>query len=574
MLVSRLRRLLTTPTDQIDRYKQIAVWLSLSLAFAVYYGCLGLQKAFRAEYIVQDDAREYVFWMQQFINPSLFPHDLIADYFKSITPPGYAAIYHLIANFGIEPLLLSKLLPIVISIITTLYGFGVCLQLFPIPAAGFVSMLLLNQSLWFRDDLCSATPRAFVYSLFLAFLYYLLRHNRIGVIATIVLQAIIYPPLVFITIGVFFLRLCNWERWHPHLQRERIPFFAVATGLGFLALLPYAISSAEFNPIVTKAEALTMPEFYPSGRHPYFDSNLWRFWLTGQHSGILPPLLPPLIWTGLGLAIVAENSVRFPLIRHLKREVSILAQTSLVSLGLFFAAHALLLKLFFPTRYTTHTWRMVLAIAAGITLTVLLDALLLKCEDLARSHRWQPLVWRLTLTGFIGALLILFPSFSANFPATNYRVSGEGELYKFLQKQPLDSLVATLSDEANNIPTFAQRSVLIGKEYALPFHLGYYRQIRQRSLELIEAQYSQDLVPIQQMIERYGIDFWLLDRTTFTPEYLLNKPWLQSFEPAFSQALSRLQQGKISALANRANECVVFESQSLTLLKASCIIQK
>ncbi len=571
MLVSRLRRLLTAPIDQIDRPKTIAIWLSLSLGFAAYYGCLGLQKAFRAEYIVQDDAREYVFWMQQFVNPSLFPHDLIADYFKSITPPGYAAIYHLIANVGIQPLLLSKLLPIVISVVTTLYGFGVCLQLFPIPAAGFVAMLLLNQSLWFRDDLCSATPRAFVYSLFLAFLYYVLRRNLIGVITTIVLQALIYPPLVFITIGVLFLRLWNWDHWHPHLQRERIPDFVIAAGLGVLALLPYAVSSAEFSPIVTKAEALMMPELYPGGRHPYFDSNFWRFWLTGQHSGILPPLLPPLIWAGLGLSIVAKNSVRFPLIRYLKSEVIVLAQTALVSLGLFFAAHALLLKLFFPTRYTTHTWRMVLAIAAGITLTVFLDAVLLKCEDLASAHHWKPFVWRLTLTGLIGAFLILFPNLSSNFPATNYRVSSEGGLYEFLQKQPQDSLIATLSDEANNIPTFAQRSVLIGKEYALPFHLGYYRQIRQRGLELIEAQYSPELAPVQQMVERYGIDFWLLDRTAFTPGYLLNKSWLQSFEPSFSHALTQLQQGKISALASRANDCVVFESQGLTLLKATCV---
>ncbi|PSB19497.1 hypothetical protein C7B65_11305 [Phormidesmis priestleyi ULC007] len=576
MIISRLRQLLTTPIDEVgDRSKRstsILLWLSLSLGFALYYGSLGLQKAFRAEYVVQDDAREYVFWMQQFVDPTLFPHDLIADYFKSITPPGYAAIYHLMANLGIQPLLLSKILPIVIGVVTTLYGFRVCLKLFPIPMTGFIAMLLLNQSLWFRDDLSSATPRAFVYPLFLAFLYYLLHHIRLGVMITIVLQALIYPPLVLITIAVLFLRLWNWDHWHLH--RERIPDFVFAAGLGFLALLPYAFLSAEFNPIVTKAEALTMPELYPGGRHPYFDPNLWRFWLTGQHSGILPPLLPPLIWVGLGLPIVAQNLSRFPLIKRLNREVVVLAQTALASLGLFLAAHALLLKLFFPTRYTTHTWRIVLAIAAAIVLTVLLDAVLLKCEELARADRWKPLFWRLTLTGLIGALLILFPSFSPSFPATNYRISGEGALYQFLHKQPQDSLVATLSDEANSIPTFARRSVLIGKEYALPFHLGYYRQIRQRSIELIQAQYSPDLALVQQLIEKYGIDFWLLDRTAFTPEYLLNKSWLQSFQPAFNEASTRLQQGKISALSSRVNECVAFESQSLTLLKATCITQR
>ena len=578
MIISRLRQLLMTPIDETlsfrsKQFDSSIVWLSLSVGFAIHYGGLGLQKAFRAEYIVQDDAREYVFWMQQFVNPSLFPHDLIADYFKSITPPGYAAIYHLSANLGIQPLLLSKLLPIVIGIVTTLYGFRVCLKLFPIPITGFIAMLLLNQSLWFRDDLSSATPRAFVYPLFLAFLYYLLCHNRLGVILTIVLQALIYPPLVFITIALLFLRVWNWEHLPPQLDRERLPFFAIAAGLGALALLPYAVSSAEFNPIVTKAEALAMPELYPGGRHPYFDPNLWQFWLTGQHSGILPPLLPPLIWAGLGLVIVAKNPSRFPLIRHLKNSVSVLVQTAIVSVGLFCAAHALWLKLFFPTRYTTHTGRMVLAIAAAITLTVLLDAVLLKCQELASAHRWNPLFWRVTLIGFIGALLVLFPNVSSNFPATNYRISGEGQLYQFLQQQPQDSLIATLSDEANSIPTFAQRSVLIGKEYALPFHLGYYRQIRQRSLDLIEAQYSPDPAPVRQAIQAYGIDFWLLDRAAFTHEYLLDKSWLQSFQPAFGQALARLEQKPVLALAKLTKKCSVFENERLILLKASCLSQ-
>ena len=76
------------------------------------------------EYVCQDDAREYVFWMQRFIDPELLPDDLIADYFQSITPSGYAALYQLMASFGITPLLLSKILPIFLGLIITIYVFG------------------------------------------------------------------------------------------------------------------------------------------------------------------------------------------------------------------------------------------------------------------------------------------------------------------------------------------------------------------------------------------------------------------------------------------------------------------
>ena len=114
-------------------------------------------------------------------------------------------------------------------------------------------------------------------------------------------------------------------------------------------------------------------------------------------------------------------------------------------------------------------------------------------------------------------VLLFYPSFSGRFPTTGYRISGESAIYKFLEKQPKNSLIATLSDEGDNIPTFAQRSVLVAREYALPFHLGYYSQIRQRITDLIHAQYSQDITAAQRLIQKYGVDFWLVERYSFFP---------------------------------------------------------
>ncbi|MGA7933861.1 MAG: hypothetical protein WCA35_09970 [Kovacikia sp.] len=575
----RLHGLLTTPTEKTVPPSRTAgfsaplvFWLGSSLAFAAFYGFLGLQKAFRGAYVVQDDAREYVFWMQRFIDPDLFPHDLIANYFQSITPAGYAAIYHFMAILGVTPLLLSKLLPIVLGLVAAAYCFGVCLQIFPFPAAGFVSSLLLSQSLWFTDDLASATPRAFIYPLLLAFLYYLLRQSWVTLCLTIALEGLVYPPLVFISVGILFLRLWNWQRLSPLFERRQgsLWLFLIAALLGLLTLLTYASSSTEFAPLVTAAEAKAMPELWPGGRHPYFNSNLWQFWLIGQHSGILPPLLPPLIWAGLWLPTVLKNSSRFPLIKQIKASVTILPQIVLVSLGLFFAAHLLLLRLFFPTRYTVHTLRIVMAIAAGIVLITVLDALLRTFQGIAKTNgkrRFGALLF-IVATGII---LVLYPNFSSQFPATNNRTSGDVALYQFLQTQPKNSLIATLSDVANNIPTFAQRPILVGKEYALPFHLGYYRQIRQRSHDLIQAQYSPDLTFAQQLIQNYGVDFWLLERNAFTPSYLTNASWLSSFQPTFATAIAQLNQGSLPALASLTKQCAVLETETLSLLKADCI---
>lgn len=556
MLISRIHQFLIPSNQKRDR--AIVFWFSLSLGFALYYGFLVLQRAFRAEYVVQDDAREYVFWMQRFTDPSLLPNDLIAEYFKSITPLGYAALYQLMAMFGIEPLWLSKVLPLGLGLIATIYSFAICLRLLPFPIAAFISTLILNQSLWFRDDLSSATPRAFVTPLFLAFLYALIRNHRSSLMIILILQALIYPPLVFITIALLLLRLWRWESGKLRFRAEPLVF--VGIGLSAIALIPYALSSAEFAPLITRSQALTMPELYPGGRHPFFHPNPWHFWLIGEHSGIVPPLMPPLIWLGLLLPILMRYRSRFPLIQQINDRISVLPQIVYVSLGLFVAAHLLLLRLFFPTRYTIHSFRIVLAISAGIVITVLIDSIFRASHNLAR----------LSLLLIVTIVLLFYPQFSRGFPSSNFRVSNNAALYQFLRSQPKDTLIATLSDEANNIATFAQRSVLFSKEHSLPFHLGYYNQIRQRIIDVMQAQYSSDLTLAKSAIDQYQIKFWLLENTTFTPEFLQSATWLESFQPAYTSALNNLQQGKPLAFS-KLSRCSVFNSDRFTLLDAACI---
>ncbi|WP_310833955.1 hypothetical protein [Aetokthonos hydrillicola] len=534
--------------------KLLFFWLSLSLVFAGLYGVLGLQKAFSSEYVAQDDAREYVFWMQRFVDPELMPHDLIADYFKSITPLGFSTVYKLMASLGIHPLLLSKILPIVLGLIVTIYCFWLCLEILPVPIVGFIATLLLNQSLWFKSDLVSATPKSFIYPLLLAFFYYLLRESWLIICLIIVLEGLFYPPLLLISLGLLFIRSRNNYVW-----------LIVMLGLGFLVMLPYAIASQKFGPVVSASQAWKMPEFWAQGRHPFFDNNFWRFWFIGQHSGILPPLMPPLIWMGLFLPVIVRYPSRFPLINLINTQVKILPQIIIVSLTLFFAAHALILKLFFPTRYTVHTLRIVMAVAAAITLTVMLDGFLRVVKEQRRK-------WQLVLTLTLAATLVFYPHLSGRFPTTDYRHSEESVLYKFLQKQPKDTVIATLADEADNIPTFGQRSILVGREYALPFHLGYYSQIRQRTSDLIYAQYSQNLATAKQLIQKYKVNFWLLERTAFEAQYLSKKTWLKSFQPAFTQALSNLEQSTTPALARLIKDCSVLETQNFSLLKADCIV--
>jgi hypothetical protein len=573
MLIKHLHKFLTAPAANKSSPRMI-FWFSLSLTFAAIYGILALQQAFSSEYVVQDDARQHVFWMRRFLDAGLFPKDLIANYFQSVAPLGYTTVYKISAVVDIDPLLLSKLLPLVLGLLTTVYCFGVCVHLLPVPITGFIGALLLNQNLWMQDGLISATPKAFLYPLFLAFLYYLLRCSLMPCLVAIALLGLFYPSLVFVCAGILILQLCRWDKFRLRLSQNPRDYLFCGAGLGvaLLVLLPYALDSSEFAPVITAAEARTLPEFATGGRASFFnDDDPWEFWFNASRSGIRLPsaLMPPLVYAGFLLPILLRYPSRFPLSKQVSNGVILLPQLIAASFAMFFAAHALLFKLHLPSRYTQHSLRIVMVTAAAVALTLLLDAVFARIKDIHKPYfasRLLPLASCLLL----GTTLILYPSTLKSFLWTGYIVGGVPDLYEFFQQQPKDIVIASLADEVNNLPTFSKVAILVGSEYAIPYHQGYYREFRQRTIELIQAQYSQDLSDVQKLIQKYRIDFWLLDRSAFTPDYVASDRWIQQYQPQATQAIAQMKQG-LPALSKITDRCSVFATENLVVLQADCI---
>lgn len=596
VLIARLRKVLTTPTDKISN-RQLIFWFSFSLTCAAMFGLLGLRTAFSNPYVVQDDVRQHVFWMQRFLDPELFPNDLIADYFASVAQPGYKVVYQLGAAVGIDPMVFCKVLPMVLGLITTGYCFGVCLQLLPVPAAGFVSTLLLNQSLWFKDDLVSGTARAFMYPLFLGFLYYLLRRSLLPCLVALALQGLFYPSAMLISAGVLVVRLVRWEQGKLRWSSDRRDYFFCAIGLGvtLLILLPLALESSPFGPATTAAEARTMPEFADEGRTRFFLNSPFEFWLYADRSGFLPyewvrlPLFYfPVVLLSLGVLLLYElrHPSRFPLVTQLTHNISILSEIAIVSVGLYLAAHALLFKLYLPSRYMQYSVRIVTALAGAIAFIVLLETIFRWAEQRTHPQHNRRPFWALILTALSGVALIfsliLFQFKGIPWPSMkSYFVGSVPEVYEFLLQQPKDTLIASLGPLVDDLPSFTKRSVLISREYALPYHKGYYTQFRQRAIDLINAQYSPDLQQVRRFIQQYGVDYWVVTRS-YLDSYLSQNPsqkqpppelesqWLKQF-PATAEARQKWEQGMIPALPSLAERCSVFKNKNLVVLQASCI---
>ena len=559
-----------------SRSSSTKFWLSLSLTFATIYSLLAVQEAFSHEYVIQDDARQHIFWMQRFLDAELFPNDLIANYFQSVAPGGYQSLYWILTRLGISPIFWSKIIPWGLDLVTTFYCFRITLELLPIPLAGFISSTLLNQQLWLNDGLVSATPRAFVYPLFLGFIYFLLRKSILGSAIFIALIGLFYPQAVLISTGVLVLQLFNRNKHSVGLTSDLKTRWVSIIGLGVasIVILYYAMSSSEFSPVITVAEAKAMSEFGGAGNSAFFQDNFWDYWITGQRSGLLPKYLfrPTLITIGLLLPLLFLFKNQLFLVSKITPNIKILSVILTSSISWFIAAHLILFKLHLPSRYTSYTFRICLALSAGITLCIFLDKLL-TLASLSRRQNWKQIV-ALSLTLFLGIGVIVGSCFWGKFPKTSYVMAKEPEIYRFFSQQPKDTLIASISEVANNIPSFSQRSVWVAWEYAIPYHLGYYNQIQHRATELIKAQYSSNLNVLQTLIQTHRFDFIILDQTAFTPEYMLENRWLRQWYHSLSKdIIADINNGKNPAILQKVSQCSRLQTQKIIILEAECLVK-
>ncbi|MGB3612967.1 MAG: hypothetical protein WBA10_04170 [Elainellaceae cyanobacterium] len=555
------------PFTKLDRSRlppqvmSARLWLMATLVVVLIYSIPMVQDAFSAADVVQDDARQHVFWMQRFLDPGLFPNDLIADYFQSVAPPGYAGLYWLAAKLGIPPLLFHKLLPLPLMLLTARLCFTLTLRLVANPIAAAIASLLLAQGLGLTDAIVSATPKAFIYPLLLALLYTLARGWRWGTAAVIGLQGLFYPQLVLISVVLLLLRWVDWQRWR--LTPRYSYTAALGLGVAIAVLLPYALQSDGYGPTLTLAEARLLPEMsLPGSRARFFYDDPAAYWLQGRSGLRLATALTP-VTNGLGLLLpfIIWRS-RSPLLKS--QSLALLPQLVVASLVMFFAAHLLLFRLHLPSRYTQHSFRVVLSIAAAIAIVALIDS----------GWRWAHLLWQrglvLALTGILAISVLLYPLWTGG-PVTAYQVGQATALYGFLRQQPQDIMIASLSSEANNLPSFTGRSILVGSEYAIPYHTGYYGQIRDRARRLIEAHYSSDPDVLLQFVRDYGVTHWLLDGNAFKPRYRQNNLLLQMF-PEFAIAAEATDRPALQRSLSQNDACVVFRHQRQVVLDAVCLL--
>ncbi|MGK7908844.1 MAG: hypothetical protein AB4040_16670 [Synechococcus sp.] len=557
---------------------QLLLWLGLSIFTSLLYFGAAFRETLDHPYIIQDDARQHVFWMQRFIDPASFPNDAIADYFQSVAPKGYTALYQWLSP-TISPYQLSLILPGILSVATAVASYRLVWQLLRQPAIAGLATILLLQAIWMDDDLVSATPRAFAYLLLLLFFNGYVARSLLWCGAVISIQSFIYPHCVLICAGVLVLggiraaqqqrpfakgwpQQRTWRWWFDRYGLYLIGLLITAT-----VLLPYFLQTSGYGPTLTLTEAKTMPELMPGGRSEFFNSNPLAFWFWGQRSGVFAEgdTIP---WIAVvGFAYPFLNQWRWAKVHRppgCDRLQELLACLLQSSLALFFLAHAVAFKLHLPVRYTKYSFRISVVLAAAVVIWVAIQALLVRYSALLRTYG------RLSAILLLG-LFVFQPFAKDTFPHSAFKTGDYPDLYQFVSSLPNNTMLATISKEADNIPSFTHRSVLIAREYAIPYQLGYYHPFRQRVEETIETQYSANSQEVLDFQTRYSVTHWLLENQSFTPDYLTDYDWIQHYQSASNRALANLEQNLQPFLEQAIAHCTVFRNQRFTVVETQCL---
>jgi hypothetical protein len=546
-------------------------WLIAALGLSLLLGLRAMAPGL-APGVMQDDARQHLFWMARFRDPQSFPDDPIADYYQALAPPGYSALYRALSLL-VDPLQASKLLPHLLGLIASLSTFLLVRRLYPAPAAAFLAAGLLSAYVWRQDDLSSATSRAFVLPLLAAQLWALAAGRMALGLGLIVLGALFNPVSGALGLTLLGLRLVRLDGRRPTLAREPSAWLTFL-GAGLLvgvAMLSTYVAGVRFGPTVSAAQARAMPEFGPNGRNAFFVDDPYRYWLVSERSGLdfratdalvgVPVLFEYLV-LAVALPVLILLRRRLPAAAQLSRRSIILVQLLVASLALFFLAHALLFQLYLPSRYVKWSVPLVLAVAGGLTLGILIESIA------ARSRR------RLLAPGLalaFAACLVVYPGdYHAQFMRDRHPA-----ITAYLRDQPKDVVVAGAPLDVDSVPAFAGRSVVVSRDHALAFHLGYYEQMRTRAHDLLEAYFAESPGEVADFAAAYGVDLFLVNEAAFHPT-MVARVWsirriTPEWEPFTSTVVQKLQGSRRFALRDLVDRCAVMREGPTAVVPAACV---
>ncbi|MFP5257958.1 MAG: hypothetical protein ACLGQH_02930 [Acidobacteriota bacterium] len=493
-------------------------WLVAGCSLVVF--ALAHRLGLFSPFVVNDDVRQQLFWMARWLDPSLYPPDILSDYAAAYVPAGLKALYFLAAKgFGCDPILFSKLLTGVLFVVLALAFFGMGLVLEG-PVLGWFCAAMAWLMPYFLKNISGGLSRAFAGPLLALFVLAWLRRSGRGMAWVLLLEAVFIPYIAILCAGC----ACLDALMARLTDRPAAPFPARPShGLVLFAAaatvfaMNQALAAKGFGPLVGRAALMAGPEFTAAGRlelyplpNPFLDLVYWPFESIGLFLewGLLPGIaslavLAPILWFGARRAPWAALAPK-------SRPLAMLLAGSL---GLYVLARAIALVLFVPDRYISYTINLLYALALAVCLRHALAGLL------RRRFAGPGLVlvavalgaWRLTGVGL-------------------YDYRADAPLYAAVAELPKDAVLAGNPKDLDNVLTFGRRDVVATFELAHPWSVGYWKIMLPRLAHQAEAYYAKDPEVVREFAKAYGVGWMVVREADYDPAAMAKGPLFAPFD--------------------------------------------
>lgn len=543
-------------------YRKLKRWAGLLLVVGslslIYQGSItGHMRRSADPLCFKGDARQWIWPLFRYTGQSHFEGDYVGDYYLfALTPVGYRSLYAGLAGL-LEPAALSKVLPYVLLLIV-LIASALSAGKFGGMAAAWAAAALVLSSGLFLSMVGGGLPRSFALPLFACAAAAAI-YGRAYLLAFLVISAAaFYPPTAVsggIALALLLLALPAADRGEAARWslKRRVAVVAATGLLSALLVLPMALGSRAYGPVVRPDEVALYPEAGPGGRFSKKDlafqkglpenlSNyvLWTFagagepWsetLSGwirrwadeeEHSRRQDAILLII------LAFIVSGMAWLCWRRAAGRRLVVLAGAVFLA---YEASRLLYPYLFLPNRHLKRS--------IPILATVMFVAFAASLGDVLESitkRRWLKPVSVLA----VSVLALAFIGGRGSTKAgLEHCVDENRKVYTALSRLPAESLVAGWpAGLMDDVPYVSRRRVFLTFETHISFHKGYLEETRKRMNALIDAYFATEAGPLLRLRDEFGVTHLVVNEAHFRkdpPSYF--EPFDQRIRKAHARGL-------------------------------------
>ena len=540
--------------------------LLVTLAMLIYARAAFLTDA---QWVIADDARQFLAWTSRIADPQAMPGNFMADYWQQTAPPFYRALLYAAVAVGMPPILLSKLLPLLLLPISAVLAWKVSGVFARERVVQFAGALCIIATALHTDSIFSGTPRAFALPLMLVAIHGMAAgRNGIAVLGLLML-GVVYPAPAVTCLGLFTLHLLQSK---PPLRFSvtggKIALLALAAACVVLPALIFKSGLDQWGPTLTMSEARgVFSMMLYDGRSSITGPNGDIAWLCSRRIGFLPSVVncrgntDPRLLINLCLTIVPMLLLWFWQARAqgvsemgTGKNAALwrLFPYSLVSAIIcYLIAAVIAFKVHLPARYSQPVLLIMGSLAFGIMAGK-------GWEHLRKSGGVIPKL--------VAALCLMLALVAYVTPKTTLARPRDAALIGLIGRTPPSTRIAGIESDLDFVPAATGRGVLATTEHDIPYHRQYDWKNSdglRASLQMGELTSPAAIAAIR----RYRIDLLVFDRE-FLETGVVPGRYLRTMAPPHR---IRPSAGRLTAL--RAASCRIVETRYSVLIFTGCFRQ-